>query len=455
MGIASAGDAHEVLSNSQIDKIGAKLRTGDVDADYLRKLEDFRDMYVRAYRHVEDMLENKMGVPITGRPSKSTVAIIEKLKRETIRLNQIQDIAGCRVLVGGLFEQDNLVEALLILFTNVEVDDKRRTPTNGYRAVHVIVWHNGRPVEIQVRTGLQHAWAEISEKIADDHGHEIKYRKQKRQGSFLSQVALVLREGRVRGGFLRLTPACSPIQVMQSFDGHRGGGVMHSAVGKINGVLLAVVLCLAPFQAEAQAVAVDTQQVGASAQEQEQQGAGSDQSSQEAEVPAVSGGDQETMLYLIRERKFVGGARGVWVAANDKVVADLDSGTHVLLGLKPGLNTINIVQGKAGFAYTTIDHRAGDTAYLVMDYKAGTLTEVPPDQGAALVKATKEKTALAEPRHNDGYDNLLINPALLGFGMIAENVQPIAPDEQSAVISFYRPARLIAPIPFSVWNKEG
>lgn len=166
-----------MLSNSQIDKIGAKLRAGDIDADCLRKLESFRGLYVRAYRHVEDMLENKMGLPITGRPSKSTVAIVEKLKRETIRLSQIQDIAGCRVLVGGLFEQDNLVEALLILFTNVEVDDKRRTPTNGYRAVHVIVWHEGRPVEIQVRTRLQHAWAEISEKIADDHGHDIKYGK--------------------------------------------------------------------------------------------------------------------------------------------------------------------------------------------------------------------------------------------------------------------------------------
>ena len=177
MGIRSAGDQRLALSNSQIDKIGARLRTDDIDADCLRKLEDFRSMYVSAYRHVEDMLENKIGLPITGRPSKSTVAIVEKLKRETIRLNQIQDIAGCRVLVNELAEQDDLVESLLVLFAEVEVDDKRREPTNGYRAVHVIVWKDGRPVEIQVRTRLQHAWAELSEKIADEHGHEIKYGK--------------------------------------------------------------------------------------------------------------------------------------------------------------------------------------------------------------------------------------------------------------------------------------
>lgn len=178
------------LSNTQIDKIGDKLRNGEIDADCLRKLEAFRQLYSRAYKYVEDMLENKMGVPITGRPSKSTVAIVEKLKRETIRLNQIQDIAGCRVLVNGLAEQDNLVETLLVIFPGVEIDDKRRFATNGYRAVHAIVWRDGRAVEIQVRTRLQHAWAEISEKVADDHGHEIKYGKGDHAArSFLEKLA--------------------------------------------------------------------------------------------------------------------------------------------------------------------------------------------------------------------------------------------------------------------------
>lgn len=183
------------LSNSQIDKIGDRLRSNDIDADCLRKLEVFRELYIGAYKYVEDMLENKLGVPITGRPSKSTVAIVEKLKRETIRLNQIQDIAGCRALVNGLTEQDGLVESLLVLFPEVDVDDKRRAPTNGYRAVHVIVWKNGRPVEIQVRTRLQHAWAEISEKIADAHGHDIKYGKGDEEArSFLDKLSVATEE---------------------------------------------------------------------------------------------------------------------------------------------------------------------------------------------------------------------------------------------------------------------
>lgn len=174
---ASAGNERSsvTLSNSQIDKLGERLRANDIDADCLTKLELFRSLYVDAYRYVEDVLANKIGCKVTGRPSKSTVAIVEKLRRETIRLNQIQDIAGCRVLATDLASQDSLVDALLVLFPDVDVDDKRRNPTNGYRAVHVIARKNGRPVEIQVRTRLQHAWAEISEKIADDFGHSIKY----------------------------------------------------------------------------------------------------------------------------------------------------------------------------------------------------------------------------------------------------------------------------------------
>lgn len=165
------------LTNTQIDKIGSKLKAGELDADCLRNLELFRSLYVDSYRYVENILVDKMGCKITGRPSKSTVAITEKLKRETIRLNQIQDIAGCRVLVPDLASQDRLVENMLVMFAEVEVDDKRKLPTNGYRAVHVIARKFNRPVEIQVRTALQHFWAEISEKVADDVGHSVKYGK--------------------------------------------------------------------------------------------------------------------------------------------------------------------------------------------------------------------------------------------------------------------------------------
>jgi len=164
-----------MMSNSQIDKLGRDLRSGQINAENLKRLELFRAEFGEAYKAVEDLFVNKLKLRITGRPSKSTVAIVEKLKRETIRLSQIQDIAGCRVLVPDIGAQDRLVHVLDTMLGRVVIDDKRDVPTHGYRAVHVIALHGNRPVEVQVRTFHQHAWAEISEKLADIFGQSIKY----------------------------------------------------------------------------------------------------------------------------------------------------------------------------------------------------------------------------------------------------------------------------------------
>jgi ppGpp synthetase/RelA/SpoT-type nucleotidyltranferase len=60
-------------------------------------------------------------------------------------------------------------------FTKVTIVDRRPSPTYGYRAVHVIVEVLDRTVEIQVRTMLQHTWAELSEKLSDLVDPAIKY----------------------------------------------------------------------------------------------------------------------------------------------------------------------------------------------------------------------------------------------------------------------------------------
>ena len=53
--------------------------------------------------------------------------------------------------------------------------NRRDKPSHGYRAVHAVVKIAGKLVEIQVRTELQHLWAEQSEKFSDVVDPHIKY----------------------------------------------------------------------------------------------------------------------------------------------------------------------------------------------------------------------------------------------------------------------------------------
>lgn len=162
-------------SKSRVDRLGDRLRSESITEDVLNELESYRTSFSEAYRSVEYVLREKLGHEVVGRPGKSTISIVEKLRRQKTRLSQMQDIAGCRVIVKGVREQDSLVYAAEVLLGDVEVDDKRAYAPSGYRAVHVIAKVGGKLVEIQVRTMAQHFWAEFSEKLADLHGQEVKY----------------------------------------------------------------------------------------------------------------------------------------------------------------------------------------------------------------------------------------------------------------------------------------
>ena len=89
----------------------------------------------------------------------------------------MQDIAGCRIVVAHLMEQQHVVERIARLFGEAaKVVDRRAKPSHGYRAVHMIL--NPEPersVEVQVRTAFQQRWAELSELLADRYGQDVKY----------------------------------------------------------------------------------------------------------------------------------------------------------------------------------------------------------------------------------------------------------------------------------------
>jgi putative GTP pyrophosphokinase len=162
-------------SKTQIDGLGDRLKRSVFEKSDLILLDGYRRSFGPAYESVVQAIRDQVTLEPSGRPAKSTNSLIEKLKRESIRLTQVQDIAGCRVVVGEVAEQERVVASLAGIFPGAIVIDRREKPSYGYRAVHMVVEVSGKTVEIQVRTTFQHIWAEISEKYADLYGSEIKY----------------------------------------------------------------------------------------------------------------------------------------------------------------------------------------------------------------------------------------------------------------------------------------
>lgn len=162
-------------SKTQIDRLGDRLRKGEVTEDDSRQLDAYRRSFAHAYEEVVGAIRKATQLEPTGRPAKSTTSIIEKLQRETIRLTQMQDIAGCRLVVEDIPGQDRVVEKLTAALPRAVVVDRRTQPSYGYRAVHIIATVHDQPIEIQVRTELQHLWAQLSEMLSDVLDATIKY----------------------------------------------------------------------------------------------------------------------------------------------------------------------------------------------------------------------------------------------------------------------------------------
>lgn len=164
------------MSNSQVDQLGVRLRRGDpiAEEDFVR-LQQLRSEYDAPMGSVERILRDDLAIKATSR-LKTANTIIDKLRRQTTRLSKMQDIAGLRIVRGmTLAVQDEVVNAIAGRLPGAQVVDRRSKPNQGYRAVHLVVEVDGLPVEIQVRTDTQDAWAQGFEKLSDQIGRGIRY----------------------------------------------------------------------------------------------------------------------------------------------------------------------------------------------------------------------------------------------------------------------------------------
>jgi ppGpp synthetase/RelA/SpoT-type nucleotidyltranferase len=168
-------------TKSQIERLGVRLVNSETAADAdLELLHEVLGTYSDVLAAAVERVRDGVGVSPTSR-IKNTGTILEKLHRNGGHgLKSIQDLAGMRIVVrSGRLGQDAMVQQLVDVFGEdlrpPKVVDRRAAPVNGYRAVHVIAFPDGVPVEIQVRTLWQHEWAELFEKLADRVGRGIRY----------------------------------------------------------------------------------------------------------------------------------------------------------------------------------------------------------------------------------------------------------------------------------------
>jgi Region found in RelA / SpoT proteins len=167
------------LSTNQIDKLGARLRAASAIAPADRTLlERLLGDYARATAEVQQLLTDRLGLE-TGSRVKREAGIIEKLRRQpSLPLSRMWDLGGVRIVRDMTrAEQDDLRDRVVMCLADPSVKtlDRRASPRHGYRAVHIVTQAQGCRVEIQIRTQLQHYWAELIETFAGAWGRQVRY----------------------------------------------------------------------------------------------------------------------------------------------------------------------------------------------------------------------------------------------------------------------------------------
>lgn len=159
-----------MISNTKIDKIGEKIKTGES----LNKLEReallvWRNSFIPVLDYYHKRAVKKIGqenIVTIGKRLKRIPSINKKLKRsKTLRLSSMQDIAGLRLVFKNHSE---LLSAVNIIRSSQSKNNFKRMydynsqpKKDGYRSVHLIYQSlkYNRLIELQFRTEMEHIWA--------------------------------------------------------------------------------------------------------------------------------------------------------------------------------------------------------------------------------------------------------------------------------------------------------
>jgi len=182
------------LSNSQITKLGDRLRCGDFSEADLAMLDTFRQTFSeideQAYQLIQSTLASTTGWTSTKRKRKTQQSIVDKLRRQPLlRLPQMRDIAGCRIVIeDGSQVADTLGSLLTGAFEPPQWEIERKARhAHGYRATHIIAKKGQKFYEIQLRTYAQDVWANLVESLSDEN-NTLKYGGNDQEQALMSQL---------------------------------------------------------------------------------------------------------------------------------------------------------------------------------------------------------------------------------------------------------------------------
>lgn len=179
------------ISKTLIDKAGKALSTdSETDVDkyilYVDAFDEYRKLHLEPLSkttiELQHWLNNYGKEYFIAQRLKRKPQILRKLLRFKTRLSQLQDIGGARIIVDQNSDVDQVVNYLNErIKENSELKIVRETDyrgegrdDSGYRAYHVILERDNCRIELQVRSKIQHYWAETIERTSIVYGHYLK-----------------------------------------------------------------------------------------------------------------------------------------------------------------------------------------------------------------------------------------------------------------------------------------
>ncbi|WP_085053930.1 RelA/SpoT domain-containing protein, partial [Candidatus Magnetominusculus xianensis] len=179
------------LSKSKIDRAGGTLAKQDEHSEEnLREAHNIFDQYRKSHLQPLTDCTIKLQNLISSLDVKYYIAqrlkrkpqIIRKLNRFSVRLTQLQDIGGCRIVVNENKDVDKVKDFIKEKIAKGDgffikrVTDYRENGRDdtGYRALHVLLDHSGHALELQIRSQIQHYWSESIERTSVIYGYRLK-----------------------------------------------------------------------------------------------------------------------------------------------------------------------------------------------------------------------------------------------------------------------------------------